>query len=420
MPTTLPVRIKSGHRSWKWVLTQARCSMYHFTTVLLLVAGCIPFVRSDDLGSPFLPAVHHEAVPAMEGKGSRAQIRGLLIERQSACVDPGYGVCRGTNHCCPIGGDCCSDGRCCASGKWCNGFGGCCPNNYNSCSGNHCCPKTWQCCSDGGCCWPGTYCVKDSSGNVGCCPNGQTCYGPIGGGGPPPPTTTPRTTTRPPTTSPRPPPTTTPPTTTRPSPISSSSSSRPTASPSGGAGVIPVPEPGSENEIITANDVSINFNGGEWNVGLSFCNTTQQSKKTSAGQHSITWSSTSDTNRLVFLDISANGARFDILINNEKQDLSNVNIANCTYIQLGMAPAGVTLTVTILIIGPVPLESRQVGGSDWSFEFNSFLVQKRIGSGTGTSSLTPTALSSAMKDTQMMNLFAFVPSVALIAALLGA
>lgn len=116
-------------------------------------------------------------------------IRGLLIARQSGCPS-GYGYCKNTGGCCPLGGDCCSDGlwrewwqsfmkltaccqgHCCPSGQWCSGPGrkwiscsvilsvtsfiDCCYNGQNSCESIGCCSKSEECCRGIG--WPSCLC----------------------------------------------------------------------------------------------------------------------------------------------------------------------------------------------------------------------------------------------------------------------
>ncbi len=51
------------------------------------------------------------------GAGGSKVIRGLLVVRQ-AC-NSGYGYCRTTGVCCPVGGRCCSDRESCVfNGRW--------------------------------------------------------------------------------------------------------------------------------------------------------------------------------------------------------------------------------------------------------------------------------------------------------------
>ena len=72
-----------------------------------------------------------------------------------------------------------------------------CPAPMYRCEYSHCCPNTnHPCCRGksiiwpllitgiifhvgGTCCWPNTYCALASNGNIGCCPVGEVCSGPV-------------------------------------------------------------------------------------------------------------------------------------------------------------------------------------------------------------------------------------------------
>ncbi|PPQ68820.1 hypothetical protein CVT24_007705 [Panaeolus cyanescens] len=49
-----------------------------------------------------------------------------------------------------------------------------------SCMVRYCCQNSsWNCCVDGSCCYPNYYCAIASNGNIGCCPDGKRCSGPV-------------------------------------------------------------------------------------------------------------------------------------------------------------------------------------------------------------------------------------------------
>ncbi|PPQ68821.1 hypothetical protein CVT24_007706 [Panaeolus cyanescens] len=49
-----------------------------------------------------------------------------------------------------------------------------------TCMTRYCCQdSSWNCCIDGSCCYPNYYCARASNGNIGCCPDGEVCSGPV-------------------------------------------------------------------------------------------------------------------------------------------------------------------------------------------------------------------------------------------------
>jgi len=105
---------------------------FAFLCSLVLAARAEPQEGNADLGVPGVPLTNHAVDPylpsAFEGtdanpltERSVGILEGLLQPRQNCAA--GYGRCRTTGSCCPIGGDCCSDRNCCRAGAWCYGSG---------------------------------------------------------------------------------------------------------------------------------------------------------------------------------------------------------------------------------------------------------------------------------------------------------
>ncbi|KAF8628063.1 hypothetical protein AX17_006066 [Amanita inopinata Kibby_2008] len=353
----------------------------------LLCAFWVFQVCARDLVKP----LYHPALEAAAGKSTRSvAIRGLLETRQRSCVNSNYGVCRNTGSCCPIGGDCCSDGRCCNPGQRCIGHGRCCDNNEFVCETIHCCPNGWNCCRDGGCCNPGSYCVIGTNGVIGCCPNGETCYGPVGGPGAPAPTHNtqpppPMTTHQAP---PPPPPTTTPDSTssdnssfTSPTDTFTLPNTSPVTSPSPtpNSGTNIPKTPGFTSVVVGPTDDRITWTTG-WILGSSTCSAS--SKKTTTRNQSFTYMTKPDANPLIYISIASNDVVFDIFINGAKNSVDTTVFQNCTYILLDPLPMGTSSNVTVLVYG-VPMSGRQLSSGDgpnWSFTFNSFIIEERSSS----------------------------------------
>ncbi|KAH8824613.1 hypothetical protein DL96DRAFT_214403 [Flagelloscypha sp. PMI_526] len=135
-------------------------SFLMFAAALLAIA-LLPLgaIGADYKGHPIQSAdIVKDDGSALQGRSSR--IDGLLgfTKRQGSCPS-GYGSCKGTDYCCPLGGRCCSSGisPCCRAGYNCYAIG-CCRTSERAC-GDGCMPKGATCCGDYYC-DPGHYCIS--------------------------------------------------------------------------------------------------------------------------------------------------------------------------------------------------------------------------------------------------------------------
>ncbi|KAF8632788.1 hypothetical protein AX15_001688 [Amanita polypyramis BW_CC] len=237
------------------------------------------------------------------------------------------------------------------------------------------------------------YCVLGTDGRIGCCPNGKTCYGPIGGGnnggdgcgcggdggdnggnngdsggggggggggGSTSLTSSSATLTSS-------------------SRISTSpSTSNPfTANPFTASltQTTPTPSPGFTNVVIGVNSLQITWTSG-WTIQPSTCGGGQKSKITTTIGQSFTFITPQNSGPYLYIDLSVQAASFAVYINGAQ---ANVNLTqlmnNCTYHQLGpIVSTTSTNNVTVYVYGPL-MSGRQAGntGVPWSFGFNSFM-----------------------------------------------
>ncbi|KAF8345463.1 hypothetical protein F5887DRAFT_181123 [Amanita rubescens] len=132
----------------------------------------------------------------------------------------------------------------------------------------------------------------------------------------------------------------------------------------------PNPDPGYTNIVITQSSTQITWSSG-WDVQISSCDSTQQSKITTKPNEWFTLITPSNSSPYVHIDLAVSNASFTVYINGMQPnadlgDLSN----NCTYHALGPLLTGsFTNNITIYVNGP------SSGSSDrnWSFIFNQFM-----------------------------------------------
>ncbi|KAJ7726325.1 hypothetical protein DFH07DRAFT_852852 [Mycena maculata] len=390
-------------------------------------------------------------VPLQSGAGV---ISGLLYPRQSC--DPGYGACKNTASCCPIGGDCCTNGGCCAAGQWCYAKI-CCTLAQDGCDNSGCCNIGETCCQGGGCCAGSDYCVAD-----GCCPTGETCTGSsdqcdisgyvpcanedwcclpgqtcsrdsngdpsCGGSGGGSPTTKATTTTHGTTTAKA---TTTAVATTAiatPTTIAT----QVTTETSGGPGnthsttnsgtaltSVPTAPAGSQNVVINVLDAAIIWTG-DWVVVASSCSASNQAKAVSGNDSSIADVSMqySFTGSCIYLSIASNNAGFGISIDGElteygENDNSVTTPTNCTF---GWSRTNLTATVEhtfeIFANGPSSISnSRRDAGDSWVLEVQNLVITQPNASASTTgnfSAASKYSIPGYLLGTSVLLLFLFV------------
>jgi hypothetical protein len=152
---------------------------------------------------------------------------------------------------------------------------------------------------------------------------------------------------------------------------------------------VPSPAPGFQNFAINATDPRITYTS-EWKLGTSTCDKSQQSKKTETTNQALSLntqdfsgkslsyldylkmtsvpSCTIGSGSSIYVDFSQKSASFDILIGGQSA-IDNVDtLKNCTF--NGPIMLNAAADIKILVFG---LKSGEANGTDWWFEFNSFL-----------------------------------------------
>ncbi|KAF8345460.1 hypothetical protein F5887DRAFT_1158947 [Amanita rubescens] len=115
----------------------------------------------------------------------------------------------------------------------------------------------------------------------------------------------------------------------------------------------PTPDPGYTNIVITQSSTQMTWSSG-WDVQISSCDSTQQSKTTTKPNEWFTLITPSNSSPYIYIDLAVSNASFTVYINGMQPDAGLGDLSNnCTYHALGPLLTGsFTNNITIYVNGP--------------------------------------------------------------------